>query len=213
MTPPPDLDGDGQPDIVWVTFNLSAMVAVSAKSGKLLWCSAIPSLNTGLDLLTVDVNDDGIPDLIAPIGDYRGLGMVAVSGRDGHVLWRSERTVAANAARPSLFAAAIRLNGNRQRIEYTSNQVLATLDLRTGKRIGHDRDLGEPIHDTTRQRAPQYVELEGKGEPDTVLVEVDHGGSMVVEAIALEDRAVRWRKQTGAGGRARPGAGRCRSHW
>jgi tRNA A-37 threonylcarbamoyl transferase component Bud32 len=36
--PPLDLDGDGTPDLIWASRSSPALVAVSGKSGKVLWC-------------------------------------------------------------------------------------------------------------------------------------------------------------------------------
>ncbi|MGA2257364.1 MAG: hypothetical protein ABSG53_22125, partial [Thermoguttaceae bacterium] len=38
VRPPLDLDGDGTPDLIWASRSWASLVAVSGKSGKVLWC-------------------------------------------------------------------------------------------------------------------------------------------------------------------------------
>ncbi len=44
VRPPLDLDGDGTPDLIWASRSSASLVAVSGKSGKLLWCHRCQSV-------------------------------------------------------------------------------------------------------------------------------------------------------------------------
>ena len=50
MRPLVDLDGDGTPDLIWASRSTASLVAVSGKSGKVLWCHrSQTTLPEGLD--------------------------------------------------------------------------------------------------------------------------------------------------------------------
>jgi outer membrane protein assembly factor BamB len=105
-----DLDGDGVPDLVWASRRQAALVALSGKDGKVIWCFRAPDSKTPLKPrfqgdsasqgtivgkpAVVDVDGDGTPDLLitcaaAPSADGSQPRWVeAVSGRSGHSLWR-----------------------------------------------------------------------------------------------------------------------------
>jgi serine/threonine protein kinase len=109
VQPAPDLDGDGVPDLVWVSRRQAAVLALSGKDGGVLWCFQAPSRlepdsryatengSTGTVVGTpgvMDVNGDGIPDLIVTfVAQKQADGTVprwveALSGRKGESLWR-----------------------------------------------------------------------------------------------------------------------------
>jgi tRNA A-37 threonylcarbamoyl transferase component Bud32/outer membrane protein assembly factor BamB len=110
LEPGPDLDDDGTPDLVWTSSRQAALVALSGKDGRVLWCwqAAPPKLppnsgfnaehaSTGIVLgppAVVDVDNDGRPDLIVTCAQQAGAdGAVprwveALSGRTGKSLWR-----------------------------------------------------------------------------------------------------------------------------
>jgi outer membrane protein assembly factor BamB len=196
ILPAPDLDGDGEPDIVWVTFSQSAIVAVSGKSGKLLWCTETRDLQPDSEPLITDVDDDGVADFLVPTGDLISLGLTAISGRDGRVLWQSERNGRLGVSDSNQYAAAIRTVGNQKLIEMTAFQKLGTLDARTGKRTTPDLDMSETYSFNSWPSIPQFVQLARQGDPDTVVVQRQQSNDVVVEAIALDDRSLRWRRTT-----------------
>jgi tRNA A-37 threonylcarbamoyl transferase component Bud32 len=111
LKPTSDLDGDGTPDLVWALRHEAALLAVSGKDGRVLWCyraqpppkaeggkaagaSPVQSTVIGLPALA-DV--DGTPDFIAafasaPLSNPKGAQrwIEAISGRSGKSLWRRQ---------------------------------------------------------------------------------------------------------------------------
>jgi outer membrane protein assembly factor BamB/tRNA A-37 threonylcarbamoyl transferase component Bud32 len=117
VSPAPDLDGDGTGDVVVVLRDQAAVLALSGKEGKVLWChvperpgnggpAKAPIANDRSSLSTVvglpavtDVDGDGIPDFIVAFAaatnvkdPVRGAQrwVEAISGRSGKSLWRRE---------------------------------------------------------------------------------------------------------------------------
>jgi outer membrane protein assembly factor BamB/tRNA A-37 threonylcarbamoyl transferase component Bud32 len=109
LQPAIDLDNDGTPDLVWASRRQVALLALSGKTGKVLWCFQAPlppvppnsrfaqeraSHGTVIGTPAVcDVNGDGVPDLIATlVAQEQPDGKVprwveAINGRDGKSLW------------------------------------------------------------------------------------------------------------------------------
>lgn len=196
VVPAPDLDGDGEPDIVWVSNNSAVVTAVSGKAGKLLWCHPLPGLYALGDDIIADVNNDGVPDLITVTGDHHDIGLIAISGRDGKKIWSHEHAVPRTAQIPILYSAGVRRVGDRLLVDFVASQRLVTLDATTGKPIAPDLVLDASNGSPSRLRPPRFVDLEGKGQPDTLLVEKGERGDVVAEALTLSDRTVRWRQVT-----------------
>jgi serine/threonine protein kinase len=111
LQPAPDLDGDGVPDLVWVSRRQAAVLALSGKDGGVLWCFQAPShlepdsryagerASTGTVVGTpavTDVDDDGIPDLVVTCAAQKQADgneprwVEALSGRTGASLWRHD---------------------------------------------------------------------------------------------------------------------------
>jgi len=112
LQPGPDLDGDGTPDVVWASRRQAAVLALSGKTGQVLWCFQAPPpkrppagrfadevASTGIALgvaVLPDVDGDGIPDLVVTFaGQTQADGRVprwveALSGRTGKSLWRRD---------------------------------------------------------------------------------------------------------------------------
>jgi hypothetical protein len=110
LQPGPDLDGDGTPDLVWVSRRQAAVVVLSGKDGHVLWCWQAPapklppnsrflmdnaSTGTVLGLPAVlDIDGDGTPDLVITCAQQAAEDgpvprwVEAVSGRTGQSLWR-----------------------------------------------------------------------------------------------------------------------------
>jgi hypothetical protein len=99
----PDLNRDGEYDLVWALRHQAAVVAICGKTGQVLWGVADEkSLSTGAVLRQpcwADVDGDAVPDLIAafattdqqPQESNGGKQWVeAISGSDGHTVWRAD---------------------------------------------------------------------------------------------------------------------------
>jgi outer membrane protein assembly factor BamB len=116
-----DLDQDGEVDIVVASREEAWLLAISGRTGAVLWLAtrgedvgkelstprfsqAVRSATLSPPLSAGDLNDDGIPDLIATFGDVGSLNfriagpdqlratewIEAVSGKSGETLWRSQ---------------------------------------------------------------------------------------------------------------------------
>jgi outer membrane protein assembly factor BamB len=110
LQPAPDLDHDGTPDLVWGSRRQAAVLAVSGKTGKVLWCYQAPTptfepnsrfaneyASTGVVLGIValpDIDGDGVPDLVATCASQQQADgsvprwLQALSGHTGKSLWR-----------------------------------------------------------------------------------------------------------------------------
>ena len=79
-----DLDGDGAPEVVFVT-RLGRVVAVSTSDGKIRWhmSGAVDAASAAF----ADLNGDGALDVIVAAGPAFAVGL---SGRDGSVIWRAD---------------------------------------------------------------------------------------------------------------------------
>ncbi len=108
----PDLDGDGVPDLVWASHRQAAVLALSGKTGQVLWCFQAPlpklppdsrftdeAASTGIALgvaVLPDVNGDGIPDLVVTFASQKQADrsmprwVEAISGRTGTSLWHHD---------------------------------------------------------------------------------------------------------------------------
>jgi outer membrane protein assembly factor BamB len=107
----PDLDRDGTADLVWFSQRQAAVLAISGKDGRVLWCwqAAMPkaladqrftgeNASTGVVLgspaVVADIDGDGTPDLVvtcaqqAPKDGTEPRWVEALSGRTGKSLWR-----------------------------------------------------------------------------------------------------------------------------
>jgi outer membrane protein assembly factor BamB len=112
LGPAPDFNGDGVPDLVWMSRRQAAVLALSGKDGKVLWCWQGPPrklapdshlrqerASTGVVVGAAVVPDGegpGLPMLVATCAlQEQADGSVprwveALSGRTGKSLWRYE---------------------------------------------------------------------------------------------------------------------------
>jgi hypothetical protein len=111
LQPALDLDGDGTPDLVWASRRQAAVLALSGKTGQVLWCfqGPLPKLkpddrhltgeraSTGivLGIATLpDLDGDGTPELAATCASLKQEDgtmprwVEVLSGRTGKSLWR-----------------------------------------------------------------------------------------------------------------------------
>ncbi|MGB9182139.1 MAG: PQQ-binding-like beta-propeller repeat protein [Pyrinomonadaceae bacterium] len=81
-----DLDGDGAPEVVFVT-RLGRVVAVSTSDGKIRWhaSGAVDAASAAF----ADLNGDGSLDVIVAAGPAFAVGL---SGRDGAIIWRADES-------------------------------------------------------------------------------------------------------------------------
>jgi outer membrane protein assembly factor BamB/tRNA A-37 threonylcarbamoyl transferase component Bud32 len=115
LRPAVDLDGDGTPDLVWCSRRQAALLALSGKTGKVLWCfqASLPqkikdeafyreraSQGTVIGIpAVIDVNGDGTGDLIVTMAAQeladgtKPRWVEAVDGRTGKSLWRHDLDV------------------------------------------------------------------------------------------------------------------------
>lgn len=80
-----DADADGAEEVVLISGQL---LVLSGRDGHLLWRthSAKYKFTGGEEVTKLDANGDGVPDLVVVAG---GLGIEALSGKDGALLWSS----------------------------------------------------------------------------------------------------------------------------
>ncbi len=87
-----DLDNDGKPDIV--SFGASRgymLVAIKGDTGAILWTfnfsGWLMDVSHYFKNIKEDLNNDNINDIIAFISNYPITSIVAISGKDGSVIW------------------------------------------------------------------------------------------------------------------------------
>jgi hypothetical protein len=186
VDPPPDLNGDGVNDLVWLFHDHPTLLAVSGQDGSVLWShSEAPPGNgpsrpraeeSGVNWGCVvrspavaDVDRDGVPDLIATIhragnpADVFHRVVVAVSGRSGRPIWTAPADITGNPMPSSDRAAALVPGRRSPLIAYVDDNKWIGLDPATGRSKVGPFDLGfQPV------RAVQYADLDGDGEPEAV---------------------------------------------
>jgi outer membrane protein assembly factor BamB len=217
----PDLDGDGTGDLVIASRSRTGLLAVSGKTGNVLWWlrarRTLPEelKQFGDDLfnqtvlgqpIAADVNGDGTPVFIAAFSSSGGDAsfganfgqhvhvepqqwLEAVSGKDGHSLWRHDldppREYKTSEETP--YAATVTWLGGRPAVALVIGSQVLGLDPGTGKELWPARDLGyEPV------RSPQFLDLDGDGHADAVLLERRAENGVALEALSLRTRARLW---------------------
>jgi outer membrane protein assembly factor BamB len=202
MPPSLDLNGHGTPDLVFGASGFQAVIALSGKTGGLLWRHAPPEVERALRagaalapgprfihrLLTLpDVDGDGVPDLAVVLVDVRGpdqpnpSSVRALSGRTGKELW-TVRLPDTDKWAPSLLSVK-----GRDVIAVTVGGRLFGLDARTGRHAWPARALGLGL-----VRRPQFADLRGDGSTHVLLLGRDAAGKLVLSARALPDLTPLW---------------------
>jgi hypothetical protein len=170
--PAPDLDGDGTRDLLWIMRNPSAFLALSGKTGAVLWwfradpptCPLIgqPAL--------VDVNGDGIPDLVTTWSVSERTWVEAISGKDGKSLWTHDldRQWLAAANNKINYPAQVAKAGDRSLIAVVAGKHLIGLEPATGQPAWPAYELP-----AAPRRPPQFVDLDGDGHAELLLLHDD----------------------------------------
>jgi hypothetical protein len=236
VQPAPDLNGDGTGDLVWIVESAAAVLALSSQDGSLLWTHSVklngvggsdsaaaaqPSQNNGprligrlfADPFTIDVDGDGIADVIVPLklrefdpaaepdgpGSRQGMRLgdavpvvplvVAVSGRNGKWLWDCALSYTGRMSfEIDGWAAWVAL------VRSQSRSVIAVNHF--GTWIMLDRADGRPISPTNELRyilyPPQrHTDLNGDGELDLLAVH-QKGASALLVAVSSINRGELW---------------------
>ena len=210
VEPAPDLDGDGTPDLVWGSPGHPSLVAVSGRTGKILWWfigkdpevrQIIPGrLPEGAVVglpLAADVKGDGATAIIAVFAqqvwgasNVAALWIEAVSGRDGASLWRRPlrpMDISNNGSSEKTPCAMAIVGAGKNRILVTAvGASLTGLDLQTGAPVWPEFSLGADI------RRVQLADLGGVGQPDSLLVERGAKDKLDLEALSLQTRQPLW---------------------
>jgi outer membrane protein assembly factor BamB len=212
VTSTQELDRGGSGDlVVVVSRSLPCLLAVSGKTGQVLWwflarrtppqgmkegdLQADHLLNHATVLgqpVVADVNGDGTPDFITTFATTDGLKpnqwVEAVSGKNGQSLWRHDIGPPDDKASGQTSYAAVLTQFDRKPIiAIAVGSRLLALDLRSGKEVWPTHDLGHE-----RLRALQFIALSGHGPVDALLLEKQAGDGIVVEVLSLRDRKRLW---------------------
>lgn len=200
-----DLDGDGVGDPVLISRNSASVLAVSGAEGRLLWWyrgyPEAPRTDEGVGLTrdrvgrsfvvgmpaTMDVNDDGVMDVLAVFwsngdqyvgGESRVIGegqawLAAVNGRDGRELWRQAiegnwesytMTSTVQEQGDRLMRVAVGRVGGDPVVAVVEGEGWRVREGRTGQPMGAPRVSPQALW-----RAPEWVDVDGDGT-DEILV-------------------------------------------
>jgi serine/threonine protein kinase len=204
VQPPPKLDPSGTGDLVLTNPSEDSVVAVSGRTGKILWWfrGNFPDYQ-GLggvlnEHVVFDVNGDGTPDILAVFGAAVGAWggsdprcALAISGRDGTLLWRQNPRAMKNNYLSRVeprCALALTRTGDVPVLVAAFGHSLIGLDVRTGAMAWPDHDLSHDFHNMRLQ----FADLGGIGFPDSLLIEREEGGRHNLEVLALQNRQLRW---------------------
>jgi serine/threonine protein kinase/outer membrane protein assembly factor BamB len=213
VRPALDLDGDGIRDLVWASRDSSSLLAVSGRSGEVLWWHfSLPQAGKenaialqgsgGLNWVVgepavVELPGQPGPCLIGTFaatayGPFRTQQWVeAVAGRTGEPLWRYDLDHPPASGERLLPAQVVRDGGRTLAVLSAGNRLLG-LDVRTGK-PAWDHDLKvRPV------RPPQFADLDGRGRHAALVLHQVAGGKLSLMAVVLATGQRVWEVELGA---------------
>lgn len=174
VRPAPDLNGDGEPEVVLTASRSGAIVAASPYSNSVLWWRR--PTGDGARLagapLAIDANGDARPDLICAFYSAERAWVEALSGPNGQSLWRFDvdrawlgagagAAYVQSLANPPLLV----LPGKAGTLLVVARSHVAGIDAASGAAAWPAHDLGlEP------RRPPQLVDLDGDGRDELLVL-------------------------------------------
>ncbi|MBI2901048.1 MAG: PQQ-binding-like beta-propeller repeat protein [Planctomycetes bacterium] len=181
-----DLDADGVPDAVAAADD-AGVVAVSGRDGRRLWRfqaggskpfpAPKPGTRASPAAAAADLDGDGVPDAVVPTITSR---VVALSGRDGKLLWEFAAEGLASCALADLDG-----DGVPDCVAGSGGGKLTALSGRDGKVLWKT--------DTGRiEAAPALADLNRDGVPDVMAGSLDG----CVSAFSGKDGSLLWRFRT-----------------
>jgi len=89
LRPAPDLDGDGDPEVVMTAAEKGSLVALKPNANRVLWWRRPSADGARLvrEPLAIDANGDSLNDVVAAFATPERLWVEALAGFDGQSLW------------------------------------------------------------------------------------------------------------------------------
>jgi outer membrane protein assembly factor BamB len=185
VRPAPDLDGDGEPEVVLTAPQTGGIIAASPYSNRTLWWhhpTADSSRLVGMPL-ALDVDGDARPDLVAAFAAFDSTvraWVEALSGVDGHSLWRSDfdgewlydstgrQAMLAQSPREADEAILVIFHDTvgKSLVVVAQGHVIG-LEAATGHASWPQRELG-----VVPLRTPQWADLDGDGHAELIVLHV-----------------------------------------
>jgi len=201
---PPDLNGDGTADLVWVLRDATSLLAVSGADGSLLWRFRTEVGNGRTVLgqpLASDVNGDGHPDLIATFRSPQRTWIEAIRGGDGTSLWQCDVDLLDPKTGPAnqfVSMSLIHLN-TRAHVAIDLGARLLLVEAASGTPVDLPIDwplfisdkTKPPNNDVSLLGATQLVDLNADSNTDALLYH-DSQGDAVLTTVDLQSRRVLW---------------------
>jgi tRNA A-37 threonylcarbamoyl transferase component Bud32/outer membrane protein assembly factor BamB len=185
---PADLNGDGLPDLL-VTRPDGSLIPLRGTAPE-AW------RRLGGWLAVGDLDGDGVCDAISSLGDASGT--VAVSGRDGHVLWQAG--VVAESVKPLLATYGdLDGDGTPDLLLFNPYEGLLALSGRTGRTIWQ-ADLKSIGSRPMTLHLLECRDLDGDGTPEVLVAFSKNPENdairtgFILAVVGLRDGKTRWRE-------------------